>query len=79
MLCLVLLVGSVSDSATWGQSQTSDPAKSVDWQKMLDQCDMVWGQFPKSWDQGPFLGNGEQGTLLYRLGRRELRCTRCER
>ena len=73
MLCLVFLVGSVSDSAAWGQSQTSDPAKNVDWQKMLDQCDMVWGQFPKSWDQGPFLGNGEQGTLLYRLGRRELR------
>ena len=73
VLCCFGVVGPAICSPALGQAQIEAPARNVDWQEMLAQCDMVWGQFPKSWDQGPFLGNGEQGTLLYRLGRRELR------
>ena len=72
-LCCFLVVVLDFCLPAWGQSQVKDPGRNVDWQEMLAQFDMVWGQFPKSWDQGPFLGNGEQGTLLYRTGKRELR------
>lgn len=76
-LCYCLPFGPVGPLTAWGQSQNQSqakaPAANVDWQAMLAQFDMVWGQFPTSWDKGPFLGNGEQGTLLYRTGKRELR------
>ena len=73
MSCFFWVIGCAICSPALSQSQIKAPARNVDWQAMLAQCDMVWGQFPKSWDQGPFLGNGEQGTLLYRIGNRELR------
>ena len=44
----------------------------VDWKAALAEHDMVWSQFPRSWDQGPFMGNGEQGTLMYRLNDRTI-------
>ncbi|MGD7653030.1 MAG: glycosyl hydrolase family 95 catalytic domain-containing protein [Verrucomicrobiales bacterium] len=37
----------------------------IDWSAMLAEHDMVWEKLPTKWDQGPFLGNGEQGTLMY--------------
>ncbi|MGE9269857.1 MAG: glycosyl hydrolase family 95 catalytic domain-containing protein, partial [Verrucomicrobiales bacterium] len=43
------------------------------WPDMLGQYDMVWGSFPSSWDEGPFLGNGEQGSMMYQLDDQTLR------
>ena len=43
------------------------------WPDMLDKHDMVWGSLPDSWDEAPFLGNGEQGTLMYKLDNQTLR------
>lgn len=34
---------------------------------------MHWKELPNKWDNGPFLGNGEQGTLMYQLDKRTLR------
>lgn len=49
-----------------------DPA-AIDWQTYLEAFDMRWNRLPKKWTQAPFLGNGEQGTLMYQLGPREIR------
>jgi len=44
----------------------------IDWSTMLGDCDLVWDKLPRSWDQAPFLGNGEQGTLMYRINDKTL-------
>ncbi len=36
------------------------------WAAFLGRQDLVWQNIPTSWDEGPFLGNGRQATLLYR-------------
>ncbi|QKW10276.1 Tat pathway signal sequence domain protein [Streptomyces sp. NA04227] len=35
------------------------------WRTVLDDADLVWQKMPKSWDEGPFLGNGFLGTGVY--------------
>jgi len=45
----------------------------VDWAKMLAPHDLVWGSIPNRWDQAPFLGNGEQGTMMYGINQSTLR------
>jgi hypothetical protein len=38
---------------------------AVDWPAFLQRNDMVWSQLPNGWDNGPFLGNGCLGTILW--------------
>ncbi|ORY27113.1 alpha-L-fucosidase [Naematelia encephala] len=38
---------------------------SVDWRAFLAQHDLVWTQLPEAWDEGPFMGNGMLGSMLY--------------
>jgi hypothetical protein len=51
----------------------SPVVENVDWQAFLTDQDLIWDELPASWDQGPFLGNGEQGTLMYKLDARTVR------
>ncbi|MDP4227922.1 MAG: hypothetical protein Q8910_16300, partial [Bacteroidota bacterium] len=37
----------------------------VDWKAFLGRNDMVWNQLPESWDNAPFLGNGQLGTIFW--------------
>ena len=37
----------------------------VDWPSFLARHDLVWDRLPKAWDEGPFLGNGMMGAMLY--------------
>ncbi|MBK1827868.1 glycosyl hydrolase family 95 catalytic domain-containing protein [Haloferula rosea] len=63
-------------AAVFVASASAMPAPLVDrvgWAEMLGRHDLVWGSMPKRWDQAPFLGNGEQGTLMYEINRRSLR------
>jgi hypothetical protein len=39
----------------------------------MAEQDMHWKKLPTKWFEGPFLGNGEQGTLMYKLDDRTLR------
>jgi hypothetical protein len=51
-----------------GLSATANPAvDGIDWPAMMADHDMVWGSLPSYWYQAPFLGNGEQGTMMYQL------------
>ncbi|MGD9419678.1 MAG: glycosyl hydrolase family 95 catalytic domain-containing protein [Verrucomicrobiota bacterium JB025] len=43
------------------------------WPDMLAKHDMVWGSLPESWDEAPFLGNGEQGTMMHKIDNQTLR------
>lgn len=44
----------------------------VDWPNFMAKHDMVWSELPSRWYEAPFLGNGEQGTLLYKLDNKTL-------
>lgn len=39
----------------------------------MSSHDMVWDRLPQTWKQAPFLGNGEQGTMMFQLNDRTLR------
>ena len=54
-------------------SRRSRPTDAVDWPAFLAEQDMRWNKLPSHWFEGPFLGNGEQGTLMYKLDDRTLR------
>ena len=56
------------------QTKTLEPiVEQVQWNELLASNDLVWDRLPKGWKQAPFLGNGEQGTMLYQLDDRTLR------
>lgn len=46
---------------------------AVDWPSFMANQDMIWDRLPDNWFNAPFLGNGEQGTLMYKLDNRTLR------
>ncbi|WDQ14832.1 glycosyl hydrolase family 95 catalytic domain-containing protein [Rhodopirellula sp. P2] len=48
-------------------------AEQVDWPAFLDTCDLRRDTMPRAWDEAPFTGNGEQGTLVYQLDDRTIR------
>ncbi len=37
----------------------------VDWPRFLARHDLVWEQFPPSWNTGGFTGNGQIGMMIY--------------
>lgn len=45
----------------------------TDWDAMLSAYDMHWNVLPDHWDEAPFLGNGEQGTLVYQISGKVVR------
>ena len=47
--------------------------QQVQWSDLLASQDLIWNRLPTGWKQAPFLGNGEQGTMLYQVDRRTLR------
>ncbi|TWT76788.1 hypothetical protein CA13_72870 [Planctomycetes bacterium CA13] len=58
----------------WNAAAAAQPeVDAVDWPAFLAEQDMCWKKLPSQWYEGPFLGNGEQGTLLYKLDDRTLR------
>ena len=87
MLVVFVLLGSVSAFAVplspvaWSQAgampveaATGSPhGHAVDWPGFMAAQDMRWKRLPGTWFEGPFLGNGEQGTLMYKLDNRTLR------
>ncbi len=40
-------------------------AGSIDWAAFLARHDLIWDRLPRNWDEGPFLGNGMIGAMLY--------------
>ncbi|QDT10839.1 glycosyl hydrolase family 95 catalytic domain-containing protein [Planctomycetes bacterium K23_9] len=82
ILIVILAVSSspwtAADESNSIPTKTSLPitvpvADHVDWKTTLAQQDMIWDQLPRNWKEAPFLGNGEQGTMMYQIDNRRLR------
>lgn len=43
----------------------------VDWPRFLARHDLVWDRLPTRWEEAPYLGNGNLGTMLYWDEKRE--------
>ena len=73
--CVVLLLAVVSIAdRSFAQTTVLEPiAEQIQWSDLLASNDLEWKRLPKTWKQAPFLGNGEQGTMLYQVGPRALR------
>ncbi|HUY86127.1 MAG TPA: hypothetical protein VMU77_03365, partial [Acidimicrobiales bacterium] len=41
------------------------PSQQIDWAAFLERSDMIWPQLPDNWDNAPFLGNGDLGTIFW--------------
>ena len=72
LFLLVLCVGSIAFTTNANGQERLDP-HTLDWKSFLEPYDMRWNRLPQKWNEAPFLGNGEQGTLMYQLGPREIR------
>ncbi|WP_442509516.1 glycosyl hydrolase family 95 catalytic domain-containing protein [Novipirellula sp. SH528] len=46
---------------------------AVNWSEMLADHDLTWNRLPQTWKEAPFLGNGEQGTMMYQIDAKTLR------
>ncbi|MEE9601935.1 MAG: hypothetical protein V3V75_01420 [Thermoguttaceae bacterium] len=59
-------------AATATQSPQVPPqlVDRVDWPAFLARHDMGWNSLPQHWYDGPFLGNGMMGAMLYRFPQR---------
>lgn len=48
------------------QARAADHADTSDpWHTVLDDADLVWQRMPKTWYEGPYLGNGFLGSGIY--------------
>ncbi len=65
LLLLVLFSGT--------QVSTAGVKPQVDWPEFLARHDLVWERAPLAWHDGPFLGNGMLGSMLYQLDDHQLR------
>ncbi|MFC2156840.1 glycoside hydrolase family 95-like protein [Acidobacteriota bacterium] len=45
----------------------------VDWPEFMKRQDPQWEALPEKWYDAPFLGNGQLGTLIRKIGEKELR------
>jgi len=68
------------ESATSATSATSAPSAATSssdpWRTVLDDADLVWQQMPKTWYEGPYLGNGFLGSGIYAEPGRETEAVR---
>ena len=62
-LCLFISFLFTSHFAS-GQSVASAKLQ-LDWQQFLAKQDMVWNKMPKDYYEGPFVGNGLMGAILF--------------
>src|SRR5205814_4754955 len=43
----------------------NEMASEAAWARFLAGADLVWTHMPQAWFEGPFLGNGRLGSLVY--------------
>src|SRR5689334_17870666 len=55
------------DTVTVAAGQGLDNRIRTDeqWARFLGEQDLVWGRLPRTWYEGPFLGNGFLGSIVY--------------
>ncbi|GGR96941.1 hypothetical protein GCM10010252_39490 [Streptomyces aureoverticillatus] len=71
-----MLVGGLPAQATADTPRQPDRSAADPWRTVLDDADMVWRRMPKTWYEGPFLGNGFLGSGIYAEPGRETKAVR---
>lgn len=64
-IALMLSVALPAANAVAQRGPTSVAQAGVDWPTFLARHDLIWDRLPAAWDEGPFMGNGMLGMLLY--------------
>ncbi|ALG05635.1 glycosyl hydrolase family 95 catalytic domain-containing protein [Kibdelosporangium phytohabitans] len=59
------LAGFAGAAFTQAQSPAWAQSAGVDWARFLAGSDLIWRRVPKTWYDGPFLGNGFLGSGIY--------------
>ena len=73
-VCCFVLAMAGFNNRSFAQSGNVQPiTEQIQWKDLLTSNDLVWDRLPRGWKQAPFLGNGEQGTMLYQLDGQTLR------
>jgi hypothetical protein len=66
-LITLLIISSLISYTLYGQTSGNSLVQlKVDWQKYLAQHDLVWNQMPADYYEGPFVGNGLLGTVIFK-------------
>lgn len=52
-------------AANLGRANAQSAQIDFDWSSVLARHDMVWERLPQKWKESPFVGNGEQGSMIY--------------
>ncbi|WP_233215828.1 glycosyl hydrolase family 95 catalytic domain-containing protein [Rhodopirellula bahusiensis] len=68
--CQAAMAQPASDNAPQNTIPDIALEEAVDWPDFLGACDWQRDTMPRSWDEAPFTGNGEQGTLVYQVNER---------
>lgn len=64
LLLLPLVLGGVSSALAADLPAVKRPDQ-VDWSAFLGRNDLTWTTLPTNWTQGPFVGNGLLGAMIY--------------
>ena len=64
----IFLLASIALSTAFSQDKTNKPLLklNVNWQEYLSRHDMVWNTMPADYFEGPFVGNGLLGTIVFK-------------
>ena len=55
------------------QTDSARMEKIVNWPDFMRRQDPVWEQLPEKWFDAPFMGNGQLGTLIRKIGENQVR------
>lgn len=62
----VLMAGGLPAQASAASREAAEVTTPGDpWRTVLDDADLVWQKLPKTWYEGPYLGNGFLGSGIY--------------
>lgn len=59
------MLGATALVPRWARATAPATDSGIDWGSFLARHDLVRDRLPKAWDEGPFMGNGMLGAMLY--------------
>lgn len=65
MALLFLALGFANASGPVSQAEEIKVRPEIDWPTFLSRHDLVWSKLPTRWEEAPYFGNGNLGSMLY--------------
>ncbi len=50
----------------WVNTTQAQNNENIDWKAFIAEQDLYWEVLPKLWDEAPFVGNGQMGSMLFK-------------